>query len=402
MSTHLFAFLGTGNYESMVYTLNGNRSKQTRYIQRALLDLLPHEVGAITKVTLFMTEGANAKHGEGVRAELAETGVATGEVAVPDGTCVDEIWDIFERIYNEIEEESTILFDITHSFRSLPMLSLVTLFFARTMKRIEPRVYYGAYEAREDAVAPVFDLTEFFTIVEWSNAIEDFIRFGRFADIHAIIADDTKDALRESKGKDVFARAMSTIARAANGLSDAIRTCRSSYIYDFDASKITGLAGSLTDDPRLRLPHRVLIERLEKKTGAFKKDDVLNGLRAAEWCEEHGLVQQGITLLAETIVTYVCTVAGRGYDAYRDREPVTKAIQCVAEAGRMEKMPERREELEAIAHYVDPPLAKAFHSLYAMRNDINHAGLDRGASDAKKFHEKLREALAAVRERIAF
>jgi len=63
---------------------------------------------------------------------------------IPDGKDTDEIWEIFDIIYNALEEDDNIYIDITHSFRYLPMLLLVLLNYAKYLKNIKiKQITYG-------------------------------------------------------------------------------------------------------------------------------------------------------------------------------------------------------------------------------------------------------------------
>ncbi|WP_425505358.1 CRISPR-associated DxTHG motif protein [Thermosulfurimonas marina] len=64
-----------------------------------------------------------------------------------EGRSEEEIRDNFRKVIENLSEGEEVFFDITHSFRSLPMLNLVALSYARVLKGIRIRgIYYGAFE----------------------------------------------------------------------------------------------------------------------------------------------------------------------------------------------------------------------------------------------------------------
>ena len=72
-----------------------------------------------------------------------------------------EIWDNFETIYRELQEHDEIYFDITHSFRYLPMLLMILLSYSEFLKKTKVMsVTYGNYEMskKNDGFAPIMDL----------------------------------------------------------------------------------------------------------------------------------------------------------------------------------------------------------------------------------------------------
>jgi CRISPR-associated DxTHG motif protein len=43
-------------------------------------------------------------------------------VDIPEGRSEQELWEIFDRVASAVDEGDTILLDITHAFRSIPMI----------------------------------------------------------------------------------------------------------------------------------------------------------------------------------------------------------------------------------------------------------------------------------------
>ena len=73
-------------------------------------------------------------------------------------------------------EGDQIILDVTHGFRSLPMLIFVVAAYLRQMKYVVlERVVYGAYEAKDENYnAPVFDLTLMVELMDWFHGLDSF------------------------------------------------------------------------------------------------------------------------------------------------------------------------------------------------------------------------------------
>src|SRR5699024_4490556 len=70
-------------------------------------------------------------------------------IEIPNGKSTEEIWEIFQIVYDLIEKGDELLFDITHGFRSLPMLNMVLINYAKLLKEITVSgIFYGNWEAR--------------------------------------------------------------------------------------------------------------------------------------------------------------------------------------------------------------------------------------------------------------
>ncbi|MFB9991970.1 TIGR02221 family CRISPR-associated protein [Deinococcus oregonensis] len=79
---------------------------------------------------------------------------------------------------NAIPEGSTVYMDVTHGFRSLPIVTLLALAYLRSVRGVKlAGVLYGAFEAGQ-AITPVFDLTPFVSLLDWASAAERFIDTG--------------------------------------------------------------------------------------------------------------------------------------------------------------------------------------------------------------------------------
>jgi len=61
-----------------------------------------------------------------------------------------------------------------------------------------------------------------------------------------------------------------------------------------------GSHGSLGLLPALR----PLLDRVSERVMLFQADPVQDGIQAARWCLEHNLIQQGYTILNETLITH--------------------------------------------------------------------------------------------------
>jgi CRISPR-associated protein Csx16 len=77
------------------------------------------------------------------------------------------------------------MLDITHGFRSSPFFAAAVASFVRAVDKNPPdlRICYAAFEARKDGVTPIWDLSEFVSLLDWTSALALFLRTGRSADV---------------------------------------------------------------------------------------------------------------------------------------------------------------------------------------------------------------------------
>lgn len=204
MSNILITNLGKGRrnadgYLKIKYRLDENESRETPFIGQALLELIP----AIDKVVVLGTAGSIwdawwqadetllEKHAEfltmlsgkvqneeediGALSELADilTNHFGKEVQckyIPDGLDEESQLNILQVIDNIGAKGDDIYLDVTHGFRHLPMIELLSAFLKRNDFNIK-KIYYGALERSIDGVAPVIDLKGLFNLQEWIEAM---------------------------------------------------------------------------------------------------------------------------------------------------------------------------------------------------------------------------------------
>ena len=157
------SFLGTNNYVETHYELNGKVSKPVRFIQEALISSICKKWEEKDKIFIFCTEGACQmnwvdngqkntqtdieKIGLDQRLKDLNLQVKHEKVNIKEGFLLEEIWDIFDTVYNKLEAKDEIYFDVTHAFRSIPMFSTILFNYSRSMLDTEVKsIYYGAFE----------------------------------------------------------------------------------------------------------------------------------------------------------------------------------------------------------------------------------------------------------------
>lgn len=352
MGKKFLSFLGTGNYGECTYKCT-NGSIKTRFIQRALIDDLCKDWSDEDEVVIFVTEKSKKVNWESIDKEIEKrekinenqilitkdkvwtvglkdelqqnfgnNSFKIKEMVIPEGRNLDEIWNIFELMMKSIDKGDEVIFDITHSFRSIPMLALVVLNYAKVIKEINILgIYYGAYEAKdENGVAPVFDLKEFDRLLEWSYAVNSFVKFG---DSRQIL-----DLVNKSRKNDEDYRDIYKFSQRLNSFTSTIMTCRGLTKDDGrksvqaayrDMKKALNEIKNKSSLP----PFIQLLNLVENRTDSFREEDNFKtGLAFVKWSIDNNLIQQGYTALDETIKTYICRINNLNETVLYDREEI--------------------------------------------------------------------------------
>ncbi len=405
MNRKYLSFLGTNHYITCNYFLEGfSKKRDIRFIQEATVSWFCSDWDKNDEIVIFTTEEAfyknwqdgadnNYDDNKGLSSALRDLQLKAQikRVNIPLGKDTEEIWRLFQIIYDVIDEDDQLYLDITHAFRSLPLLSLVVLNYAKVMKHISVKaILYGAMEAlgtafkvktmpMEDRNVPVFDLLAFDELLDWSIAIDRFVETGDASLINKIAIDSVKPILAQTKGKDADAAAIRLFVKAMKDLSDSIATCRSRAIPQ--KSLAVKKAYEKAKGQQQIKPLQPLLEKIKEKIKDFSGDEILDGITATRWCISNGLIQQGITIFLETFVSYVIRSAHIGdYHDQTKRILVTQALNIkkrgIPKKDWLQPSSDEPETVKALIQWFNsnPEIEKCFSSLNKPRNDINHAG----------------------------
>ena len=151
-----------------------------------------------------------------------------------------------------------------------------------------------------------------------------------------------------------------------------------------------------------------VVKRIERSFTNFIPDsNILNGLHAAQWCYNNHMYQQSITILQETIVTYICNKNELSITDKDARALVNKAFYIVYEKLQQEekkwtlpnygKGNEAVEKVRELIKYPDiEELSNSFKIASDVRNDFNHAGFRPNPMTADKLTHKIKESINKV------
>jgi len=417
------SFLGTNDYLPCNYLHKGFEPiENVRFVQEANVRCFCKDWQSSDRIIIFTTEesynknwgdnGHEAKGGlaacEGLQTRLNTIGILAQieRVSTPSGRSEEEIWDIFATVFRQLEEGDLLYLDITHAFRSLPMLAMVILSYAKVMRNITVQsISYGALEALgnmvevkklhiKDRNVPVFDLLPFDQLQDWVIAVDRFTATGDGKMIQQL-AETYSAPIREiTKGKDLGAVGLQRMGQCLNRFSSIIATCR--------GLEITASTSNLQDSLRnlhnqeIIKPLKPLLEKLEPALASFKGEEITDGLAAARWCLDHDLFQQGYTILQETIITHILKSAA-GLDG-RDKDHREIVLQAVTIL--INELPEDRWKKAAHKHkpttlqiieWLKPQddLVKSMRNLSNIRNDLNHSGQNGSPMKPKSISDQL-------------
>lgn len=463
MSKHFLTVLGTGVYKETEYFCEEGRCK-TSFIQKAVLNLKLSDWNPEDKITVFITEEAKNKNwlnrpytkyeieeAEKTGAVLPEMKTGLEEILkenyehciescmIPIGADEEELWEIFKNIFETIGQDEELYIDITHALRNIPIQLLAVISYARAIKNVKVNgIYYGAYEVgkfNENGIkeAPILNLLTFLDILDWSQAANEFIKYGN--------SDQIVDLYNEQKKRiGVKQNELSKVVMELQNITHALETSRGFYdknnasqykkgksIYESykqyeETFQIMEKKDKKQQERKKQQkssiePLNELFNIINDKVKIFKADTNLElGLAAIQWAVENKRTQQGFTALEETMKTFLCNYYGFPEDdeLYRDKICKSACIELYLKLNgkqqgqltgeirtaiyndwKAKKMewgiaPELLEQAENIFQTIPENLLFMCHEIGDCRNSMNHFGYsNKGAYSYKDLEEKL-------------
>ncbi|NMB54843.1 MAG: CRISPR-associated DxTHG motif protein [Leptolinea sp.] len=374
----LFTFLGAGSYNETTYTL-GEERQVTRYSPAAAAGFL-----AAKSVTAFLTSEAEAAHRGGLEKALP-AGCALRCVRIPGGRDEGEFWEIFHILSQEasaaVEEQA---WDVTHGFRSLPLLTMLALTFLRSGLGIRPtRVLYSLYE-KDAETCPMIDLAPMLALMDWASAADTFSRSGDSRPLASLINGIRSEYIRgESRTNEQIqvARPVYGLATSLEELSSALALIRPSLVdssVNWLQDKLPVAEDALKFSPRTR-PLSLLLPRIGQCYQPLvpADDSVSAHLECRRnligWYIERGFYPLAATLEREWVITWLMSRKGKRALAsvIEERESMTKVLN--RESDEFVKSKTEPVELADIPDY--SKLFNIWKKLVEIRNDLDHAGM---------------------------
>lgn len=438
MARLFLSFLGTRDYKPCIYYKDEKPSPlhrtAVRFVQEATIGLCCREWGEGDRIVIFTTDEAYKKNWldgghkeatskggaflEGLKARIGALSLSPGlsaqHVRIPDGFSEEEIWEIFKIVFDCIQDGDEVVFDITHAFRSIPMLAIVVLSYAKILKGITiAGIYYGAFEVlgnprdmdhipENERLVPILDLTPIAELLEWTTAVDRLISSGDPTKVSELTKKGVLPILKASKGADLAAGTLRKIADSLEQFCTVMSTCRGRKISQA-SERLTSYISAL-EQVDILPPFTPLFGVIKKKLQNFSGDPLQDGLQAVYWCKNHGLIQQGFTILNEVLISWILRETIGESLKVKVRELPAQAAAFLkrgAEGSPEDWEASKIENLELFQRIVvflqeNKAVLDVMQNIKQFRNDINHAGYREDSIDEKKFAPTLTELLTKV------
>ena len=212
----------------------------------------------------------------------------------------DELWENFEKflqISEYIQDGDELYLDITHSFRSLALMSFVMTQFASSISNknfVIAGVYYGMFEYCFETVektTPIVDIKILLEIQEWIKAIDAIKKYSDFDPLVRVL---------ESEG--VEKSVNNTFIQLNNTIQMANMAAMQLFIKNA-SKKITAIQNSNNKIVKLLAPE--ILEIVDQLNHEKMSDFQFN---LAKWFHKNKNYALSYMALAEAIITKTCEI----------------------------------------------------------------------------------------------
>lgn len=385
----LISFLGKGNYQEVTYFLQDSIIKEfkSKFFVHALSEFYKP-----TKTIIFMTNEAEKKYENELKSIINFE-----KKKIMEGKNEKELWDIFETLEKSIPTYDDIIIDVTHGFRSIPIVALAVIIFLNILNKINvKKIVYGAFEARDfyEGKAPVFDITNFLDLIEWSYATDEFLNFGNAKRLRSILDNIHEGTYRQQS--QIKSKALKSLGKKLDEITTALSVIRPSEVSKI-ANELPKLIQDVKNDIEALSVVKPLGKLLDKIPPIFQKISEAEGslfdsngfkaqARMINFYVRIEKYQQAITLARESIVSFVCCL--------EQLQPLDKNNREQVE----NKLNEWSVTLKKgiLLDEKSARFAELWYKIIDYRNDINHAGMKKNPCPATKLIENIKDVCYKV------
>ncbi len=375
------SLIGTGNYQDVTYRDEIlNKEFKSRYFAEVVFNIYKPE-----KIYLVFTEEAYKKHFNELNSLMHFE-----KIDIPSGKTSDEIWDMFSIISEKIPSNSELLIDITHSFRSQPMLILAMAVFLRVVKEVKiKKIIYGAFDAKnENGIAPIFDLTQFIDLIDWSYATELFVNNG----ISSLLSKILKDLHERTRVENHIFSKLKTLGDNFQNISESLTFIRPKQVSEYSSKLKSTINNINLDIEKINAskPLKYLLNKIPVSLKNLILSDDDNIFSDAGFILQAEIIKyyldtqqyvQAITLSREALVSLICKKNSLKFQKRDDRlkaeDILNEWADFLSKGIKLETFPSQ--------------VGNLWTKIREARNDINHAGMRESVSPASKLKRNIED-----------
>ena len=395
----IVSFLGFNKYQEVSYLHPNYQSNQikvtTPFYQEALVEFYQPKT-----LYVLLTPTAEKENWEKLAVRVEGKVELQPIKNIPENNTPEDIWSIFDRVTSCLQSEDEVIFDITHSFRSIPIVALLAASYLRVVRQVNIKgLLYGAFEARnkETGETPSFDLFPIVSLLDWTTATDQFIQTGN--------GQALANLLKNSKGAN---QNTESLANNINNIALNLELLRPEDLM-VEAAKlakhIRDTAPTVSQDIP---PFATLLERVESDYGRFgltdtqtdkerAKEALVKQLKMVEWYVDKQQIVHALSIAREWLPSLLCYYFDHDAMDALDRSEMELLLsggKIKDKEGNTTKESKYLEQWRSITKKKRKSLNKLWggdFNLANLRNDVLHAGYRKNPRSAEYIQEQSKQ-----------
>lgn len=301
--------LGPDNegYTELDYQIDGqDKTIVTRFVQRAEIELLGKD--NFENIYILCTDESHKNYYHDLYDEIRdELGIAdklinSVKIGRIDG--IEGAWKLFETVNGLINHGDTLVFDLTHGWRSLSIiLSTALNYLIKARNNIHLKhVFYGekGKKSYSSPFAPghIIDIKDFFTVHEWADGVTRLTEIADATKLAQLAQGDANHAFGNLKDEKLI-NALITLTETLKNI-DVNRVARNTQ-NALDVLNASQDSSSGIEKDLLKLIENKFLPLAVNTTGHYDIDYFLHQLEIIRMLNQHKLYMQSFTVIRELI-----------------------------------------------------------------------------------------------------
>lgn len=308
------SFLGLGLYDKItgqyaykktVYELNKQLSEPTRFVQVAEQMLLGFDYFDV--IYIAATKASSEEHFKTLQKQLAPCRGEVKLITLDENMSETGQWVWFEQISKVINKGDELCVDLTHGYRSIPVIFSAAINFLQKTKKIQlSHVFYGAYE-KDKTHVPLVEMKSFFDINVWADAVTRLTDDADAGGIATASTETNKHQFSELTAENFVSSCSQVTKRIKNVDVNNVADEVNSLLEQIDTMKKYSSPGAviLLDLVREKFLSLAVPKTSNPDRNGYTLDYFRIQLALAQLLLDHGLYMQAFTVMREWLCTLV-------------------------------------------------------------------------------------------------
>ncbi len=379
----LITTLGTTPYTKIAYHWQGHEPYSSPLVQEVIAHYLKP-----TEVRVLTTKLAKEKNWDLLEKRLSPHILKPIEIG--DNQNEEEMWGFFNVLTKEFTTNEEIVVDVTHGFRSTPLLLMLALAFLRMTHRVNiSQVLYGAADT-EKGTGTICDLTPFLELLDWATAADIFNQTGDATRFATLLKERHIYLRKKTDQQTKLPTELQNLGGKLKELSQALEMMRpveiGSIAHELDQKFIVARDDVEQFSPAFSLLLDQVQQSFEplkiEKGVASVRTHLLGEWQLIEWYMAKQRYVQALTLMREWLITVVCYRCGYDWQNKDRREIEAKDLLREASEGK-----------QVLGFAKIEGVGSLWAKVTNSRNDLEHCGMRSSPQPTKKLMQNT-EAIA--------